>query len=90
MMNKNEQLNGQFRHLLTIGGGYLVAKGIATAEEVDLLSALAWLIPGIVASLIGLVKSWRSKAAIDKEAELVERVILKLEERNQIKNNGGG
>ena len=49
----NKKLQGQIRHLLTVGAGYLVATGKLT--ELD-----AGAITGIVMAIIAMIWSWKS------------------------------
>ena len=81
MNNKNEQLNGQFRHLLTTIGGILIMKGLVTEQEAELYMQLLWALPGVAVCAFGFVKSWNSKKTDAKVADLVEQVTVKVIDR---------
>ena len=54
----NPNLSSLIRHGLTAAGGFLVAKGLASADQVGELA-------GAVVTLIGLVLSmWKNKKAV--------------------------
>lgn len=89
-MNKNEQINGQLRHLLTNLSGLAVMYGLLESEEATLWSQVIIIAGGIAIGMIGYVQSWKSKSNIQKEAEFIDKVLDRLEEKRIQKQNADG
>ena len=56
-----EKQLGQVRHLLTAGGGVLVALGLASESDAMQMTDLGMTAVGAVAGFVGFLWSWRAK-----------------------------
>ena len=51
-----EKVNGLIRHLLTLGGGYVVGAGVLPQAEADLVSGALMTVAGVAWSLLAKKK----------------------------------
>lgn len=58
---ENEKLKSTARHLLTVIGTIVVALGIGTAENVDILVTAGIELLGAVLVIIAVARSWKNK-----------------------------
>ena len=76
-MNDKEEIMGLVRHLMTVIGGYLISKGLASPEQMTEIY-------GLIIASSGIIWSVLSKIKVRKVIDGYEVEILTIQAQNKL------